>query len=186
MTTPTPHESRGRIVVGVTGSIAAIKAPLLVSQLVQHDYEVIVILTDAASKMVTRATYQALTGGPVIADLWSEIGDTHMGHLEAADDADLFVIAPATANFLGKHAAGIADDALTTALLACVCPVLIAPAMNPRMWDHPFVQRNVATLRDLGHHFIGPEEGRLAEGVVGEGRMTEPAEILDEIERLLD
>ena len=144
-----------------------------------------VSLTESATRMVTRATFQALTGGPVIADLWAEMGETHMGHLEAADDADLFVVAPATADFLAKAAAGIADDALTTALVASDCPVLVAPAMNPRMWANPIVQRNVKTLLDFDFQFIGPVEGRLAEGVVGVGRMSEPEDIAAEIDRRL-
>ncbi len=176
---------RAKVIVGVTGSIASFKACALVSQLVQADREVVVLLTESATRMVTRATFQALTGGPVIADLWAEMGETHMGHLEAADDADLFVVAPATADFLAKAAAGIADDALTTALVASDCPVLVAPAMNPRMWANPIVQRNVKTLLDFDFQFIGPVEGRLAEGVVGVGRMSEPEDIAAEIDRRL-
>ena len=180
------QEANGRTpgVVGVTGSIAAFKAAALVSQLVQRDYDVTVILTESATRMVTPATFQALTRGPVLVDLWASVEANPMGHLESTDHTRAFVVAPATADFIGKVACGIADDALTTSILACTAPVLIAPAMNPRMWANPIVQRNVKSLEDVGYEFLGPVEGRLAEGVTGMGRMMEPEEILAAVERV--
>jgi len=178
-------ESRTRVVVGVTGSIAAFKAAALVSKLVQRDLDVFVVLTRAACRLVTPDTFQALSGHRPLLDLFEAVDDAHMGHLSVVEGASLLVVAPATANFIGKCAAGIADDALTTAVLAAPCPVLVAPAMNPRMWENPAVQENVRRLRDRGYRFAGPEEGRMAEGVTGWGRMVEPHTLLGEIEGLL-
>jgi len=180
----TPSAGR-KLVIGITGSIACYKAAFLVSRLVQEGHEVHVVMTECATRLVTPHTFRALTDRPVLTDLWQETPEYRMGHLAAVDAADLFVVAPATANFLGKCAAGIADDALTTAILACRAPVLLAPAMNPAMWANPIVQSNVKRLKELGYAFLGPEEGRLAEGVLGVGRMSEPEALLAEIRRLL-
>jgi phosphopantothenoylcysteine decarboxylase/phosphopantothenate--cysteine ligase len=185
MTADTGKQHPAKIVIGVTGSIAAYKTAFLVSRLVQLGHEITVILTRAACNLVTPHTFQALTDRPVITDLWESMPATRMGHLAATDAADLFVVAPATANFIGKCSAGIADDALTTSVLACTAPVMIAPAMNPAMWANPIVQNNVKLLEGIGYVFVGPEKGRLAEGIVGIGRMSEPETLLDEIVRRL-
>ncbi|MBI1852805.1 MAG: hypothetical protein HYR85_20890 [Planctomycetes bacterium] len=163
---------RGRIVLGVTGSIAAYKAAELASQLRQRGYDIRVVLTKAAQHFVTPLTFRTLTGNPVLTDLWSEGEEQKAEHIAAIESANLLVVAPATADFLARAAAGLADDALTTTLLAATCPVLVAPAMNHRMWKNRIVQRNVATLRDAGFGFVDPEEGWLAEGESGIGRLA--------------
>jgi len=185
MTREKPHPPGSKIVVGVTGSIACFKTAALVSRLVQLGHRVDVVMTGAATRLVTPHTFRALTDRPVLTDLWAAAPESRMGHLSAVDTAALLVVAPATANFLGKCASGIGDDALTTTVLACRAPILLVPAMNPAMWSNPIVQRNVKTLEDLGYHRVGPETGRLAEGVRGIGRMSEPKTILREIERIL-
>lgn len=172
------------IAFGVTGSVAAYKAADLVSRLVKAQYEVVVLMTAAARELVTDRTFLTLSRNPVICDLW-DMPEWQPGHVALADRAALLVVAPATANFLGKYAGGIADDALTTYALAHVGPVLIAPAMNPKMWNHPAVKDNCVTLRQRGVKFIGPESGRVACGADGEGRMAEPETILAAIRKLV-
>jgi len=173
------------IVLGVTGGIAAYKAAELLRLLVQADAMVDVIMTHNATEFVTPLTFQTLSNRPVHLRTFNLLESSDISHTSLSDRADLIVIAPATANLLGKYANGIADDLLTTTLLAAQAPVLIAPAMNPRMWDHPAVQQNVRTLRDRGVHFIGPEQGEVACKDVGWGRMSEPPVILEAIEALL-
>lgn len=174
-----------RILVGVGGSIAAYKACDLVSKLVQADHTVDVVMTEAAQWFVTALTFGALTHRPVLTEeTWIET-DGPAAHLDASDGADVFVIAPCTANLIGKLAGGIADEIVSTTYLGCEAPVLIAPAMNTRMWKHPRVQANVATLKQDGVTLVGPESGYLAEAEEGIGRMSEPAEILTAIEALL-
>jgi phosphopantothenoylcysteine decarboxylase/phosphopantothenate--cysteine ligase len=170
--------SRGReILVCVTGGIAAFKTATLVSQLVQDGYGVTVAMTPSARRFVTPLTFQALTGRPVLTTLWAAHDPGAMEHLRPTETADLIVVAPATANIIGKLAGGIADDLVSTLLLAAAGPLLLAPAMNTRMWRHPAVQRNVAFLREHGVLFVGPEEGWLACGDVGPGRMSEAEQI---------
>jgi phosphopantothenoylcysteine decarboxylase/phosphopantothenate--cysteine ligase len=153
--------------------------------MVQAGAGVSVVMTEHAARFVTAITFQTLTGRPVHADQFAMPEAWRADHIALADRAELVVVAPATANVLGKLAHGIADDLLSTFLLATPAPVLMAPAMNERMWAHPAVRANVETLRGRGVRFIGPEEGRLACGTVGVGRMAEPEEIMAEIVRIL-
>ena len=173
------------IVVGVTGGIAAYKTAALVSRMVQAGAGITVVMTEHATRFVGPLTFQTLTGRPVPTDLWQPPEAHRADHIALADRAELVVVAPATANILGKLAAGIADDLISTLLLAVDVPVLVAPAMNVRMWRHPAVQDNVRTLLARGVHFAGPADGRLACGDVGVGRMAEPEEILTEIVKLM-
>lgn len=156
------------------GGIAAYKTAAVVSALVQQGCGITVALTRHARRFVGEVTFRALSGRPVSTSLWQTRDSSDMHHLTLSEAADLLVVAPATANILGKLANGIADDLVSTLLLGAACPVLLAPAMNVRMWQHPAVRRNVAFLRDAGYVFVGPEEGWLACGAVGPGRMSEP------------
>ncbi|QKG84683.1 bifunctional phosphopantothenoylcysteine decarboxylase/phosphopantothenate--cysteine ligase CoaBC [Kroppenstedtia pulmonis] len=171
-----------RIVVGVTGGIAVFKAAALVSQLTQRGAEVQVIMTQSATQFVTPLTFQTLSRKPVALDTFEEKDPSVVTHIDIADHADLFVIAPATANILAKLAHGLGDDMLSTTLLATQAPVMIAPAMNVHMYQNPVVQENMEKLRNLGHIFIDPGSGQLACGYVGQGRMEEPEKIISAIE----
>ena len=173
------------ILLGVTGGIAAYKAAALCSSLVQKGADVHVILTESASKFIQPLTFQALSRHHVIVDQFEEKDYTSIAHIDLADRADLMVIAPATANFLAKAAYGIADDMLTTTLLATEAPVMVCPAMNVHMYQHVTVQRNMSLLKERGVLFVEPDEGFLACGYVGKGRMAEPADITEEIIRAL-
>jgi len=173
------------VLVGVTGGIAAYKAAALVSRLVQAGAATNVVMTEHAARFVGPLTFQAITGRPVHTDPFAAPDVYHADHIALADRAEIVVVAPATANCLGKLAHGIADDLLSTVLLAVEAPVLLAPAMNVRMWDHPAVRANVKVLKSRGVHFVGPEEGRLACGVTGQGRMAEPETILAAIIEIL-
>ncbi len=172
------------ILVGVTGGIAAYKAADLVSLLAQEGAAVSVVMTEHAQRFVGPLTFQALSRRPVYTDLFAE-GAYEADHIALADRAEAAVVAPATANAIGKLAGGIADDLLSTVLVALRVPVILAPAMNEAMWNHPAVQANVETLRRRGVRFVGPEEGRLACGTEGPGRMAEPETILAEIVAVL-
>ncbi|GGA33075.1 phosphopantothenoylcysteine decarboxylase [Kroppenstedtia guangzhouensis] len=174
-----------RIVVGVTGGIAVFKAAGLVSQLAQRGADVRVIMTRSASKFVTPLTFQTLSRNPVAVDTFEEKDPSVVSHIDLADHADLFVIAPATANILAKMAHGLGDDMLSTTLLATRAPILIAPAMNVHMYQNPVVQENIRRLKQLGHRFVEPVSGQLACGYVGQGRMEEPERILEVIEEML-
>ncbi len=160
-----------RIVVGVTGGIAAYKAAELVSALRQRGAEVWVVMTASARQLVGEATFRALSARSVATDLW-ELPEFDIEHIALAQFAEVALIAPATANVIGKMAAGIADDLLTTNLLALTCPVIVAPAMNSRMWANAAVQENLRTLRRRGVIVVEPEEGRLACGEEGPGRLA--------------
>lgn len=173
------------IVLGVTGSIAAYKAADLASQLTKAGHEVHVVMTRDAQEFITPLTLQTLSRHPVTADLYDEKADWHPGHIELADNADLLVVAPATANVIAKFAHGIADDTLGAIHLATLAPVLVAPAMNGKMWQHAATQGNVETLKKRGVRFIGPEEGLLACGYEGIGRLWPVEGILEEIESAL-
>jgi len=164
-----------RVVVGVTGGIAAYKACDLVSKLTQAGAQVRVVMTDSAQQLVSPLTFATLSGRPVATDMWAEREE--MAHISLADFAEVFIVAPATANIIGKFAAGIADDLLSTALLTVTCPVLMAPAMNTRMWQNATVQANVERLRERGVVIVEPESGRLACGDTGPGRLP-PTEVL--------
>ncbi len=162
-----------RIILGITGSIAAYKAADIASQLTKLGHEVTCVLTKSALEFVTPLTLQTLSRRPVITDLFAEKDGWQPGHIHLADTADLLLIAPATANILASLAHGFANDALTAIALATRAPVLIAPAMNGKMWLHPATQQNVATLKSWGHQFIDPAEGLLACGYEGVGRLAE-------------
>jgi len=168
-----------RIVVGITGGIAAYKVPELVRLLVKAGHEVRCAATEHALQFVTRPTLETVSGAPLYCDLFASGGTEH---ISLKDWGELLVVAPATANIIGKVAAGVADDALSTLLLAFSAkPVVMAPAMNSDMWAHPAVQRNLATLRGWGIGIVGPAEGELACGVSGTGRMAEPGAIAEAI-----
>jgi phosphopantothenoylcysteine decarboxylase/phosphopantothenate--cysteine ligase len=173
------------LLLGVTGSIAAYKAADLASKLTQEGALVDVILTPAAEKFVTPLTFQSVTGRKAFteADLWG--GEAHVLHVGLGHSADLLVLAPCTANTLAKLAHGIADNLLTITALAARGPILIAPAMDVGMFSHPATQENLAKLVERGAHIAGPAEGRMASGLVGKGRMVEPAELLGHIRLVL-
>jgi phosphopantothenoylcysteine decarboxylase/phosphopantothenate--cysteine ligase len=173
------------VVLGVGGGIAAYKACELARLVVKGRGTVRVAMTRAATEFVKPLTFQALSGAPVLVDLFAPETEATYGHLRLAREADLLVIAPATADLLARLRAGMADDAVTTTALAATCPVLLAPAMNTRMWRNAAVQENVAALRARGWHVVGPASGELADGDVGEGRLAEPEEIAVAASRLL-
>lgn len=174
-----------RIVVGVTGGIAAYKTVELVSQLRKAAAEVHVIMTEAATRFVAPLTFATLSGHQVVTDMFVEPAQWEVMHVSLADSADAVVIAPATANTIAHIANGIADDMLTAVALATRAPIIVAPSMNVHMLDHPLVQENIARLRRLGHHVLECEEGQLACGYTGKGRLPDPATIVKEIERVL-
>jgi len=165
------------VVLGVTGSIAAYKAADLTSRLAQAGVAVTVIMTANAQRLVQPQTFLTLARNPVITDLW-EMPDWQPGHIALSERAAVLVIAPATANLLAKLAHGLADDALSTYALSHRGAVVVAPAMNPRMWAHPAVQANCAVLRERGVRFVGPDCGRVACGEDGVGRMAAVEDIL--------
>jgi phosphopantothenoylcysteine decarboxylase / phosphopantothenate---cysteine ligase len=171
-----------RIVLGITGGIAAFKAASVASQLTQRGADVRVIMTEAATRFITPLTLQVLSRNHVAVDTFDERNPAVVAHIDLADHVDLFVIAPATANLIAKLALGLADDMLSTTLLATRAPIVIAPAMNVHMYQNPAVRRNMEELRRRGIHVIEPGEGQLACGYVGQGRMAEPEEILAWIE----
>jgi phosphopantothenoylcysteine decarboxylase / phosphopantothenate---cysteine ligase len=173
------------VVLGVGGGIAAYKACELARLVVKGRGTVRVAMTRAATKFVQPLTFQAISGAPVLVDLFDPASEATYGHLSLARGADLLVIAPATADLVARLRAGMADDAVTTTALAVTCPVLLAPAMNTRMWRNPVVQENLAALRARGFHVVGPGSGELADGDVGEGRLAEPEEIAVAATRLL-
>lgn len=164
-------ERRKMIVVGVSGSIAAYKAADLVSKLVKADYDVYVVMTENAKQFIGPLTLQTLSRNPVMSNVFDEKDSWRPGHIDLADRADLLLVAPATANVIAKLAQGLADDPIGEIALATLAPLLIAPAMNGKMWLHAATKANVETLRSRGVHFIGPEEGMLACGYNGIGRL---------------
>ncbi|MCY9414899.1 bifunctional phosphopantothenoylcysteine decarboxylase/phosphopantothenate--cysteine ligase CoaBC, partial [Bacillus haynesii] len=166
------------ILLGVSGGIAVYKAAALTSKLVQAGANVKVIMTKSACEFVSPLTFQALSRNEVYTNTFEEPNPRVIAHIDAADWADLVIVAPATANVIGKLASGIADDMLTTTLLATTAPVWIAPAMNVHMYDHPAVQRNISVLYKDGYRFIEPSEGYLACGYIGKGRLEEPERIV--------
>jgi phosphopantothenoylcysteine decarboxylase/phosphopantothenate--cysteine ligase len=168
-----------RIVLGVTGSIAAYKAADLASRLTRAGALVDAVLTHAAQQFVTLLTFQSLTGRKAYGDLWGE--EAHVVHVGLGESADLLAIAPATADVMAKMAHGLADDLLTATALTARCPILIAPAMDGAMFEHPATQANLKTLVERGLTVVGPDEGRMASGFTGRGRMVEPAELFGHI-----
>lgn len=175
-----------RILLGVTGGIAAYKSADLCSKLLQADCEVQVVMTPGALNFVSALTFQTLSRRRVYTDMFSLLDDVRVEHIAIADWAELAIVAPATADFLAKYAHGLADDALTTVLAAFSGTVLLAPAMNPKMWAHAACQDNVATLRRRGVNFVGPNSGPVACGSVGVGRMAEVAEIIQAASQLAE
>jgi phosphopantothenoylcysteine decarboxylase/phosphopantothenate--cysteine ligase len=173
------------IVLGVTGGIAAYKALEIVRLLVKDGARVRVIMTPNAQQFVTPLSFQTLSGNPVATETFSLTQESEIGHIRLADTADTILIAPATANVIAKLAYGLADDLLTTVLLATTAPVLIAPAMNVHMYAHPVVQENMRKLTSLGYRFIEPAEGFLACGYEGKGRLADPEDIVEEVRAAL-
>ena len=174
-----------QIVLGVTGSIAAYKAVLLLRELTARGAEVTVVMSANAEHFVGALTFRTLSGRPVLSSLFDPQSEEAVEHVALAERADAFVVAPATANLLAKAAHGIADDFLTTLLLATRCPVLMAPAMDGGMWDHAAVQANVETLRERGVTVLEPEAGALASGLSGRGRLPEVPTLVEAVERAL-
>ncbi len=170
-----------RIVLGVTGGIAAYKAAELVRLLGKQGAEVQVAMTEGATHFVTATTFQALSGKPVYLDQWDARMPNAMAHIDLSRAADLIVVAPASADFLARVVHGMADDLLATMVLARDCPLLVAPAMNRQMWENPATQRNVRQLQADGVQILGPASGEQACGEVGVGRMLEPEEIVEEV-----
>jgi phosphopantothenoylcysteine decarboxylase/phosphopantothenate--cysteine ligase len=173
------------VVLGVTGGIAAYKAVEVASRLRKLGATVYVVMTRAAANFVTPLTFREISGNPVVTTLWDEPKMWNVEHIALAARADLFLIAPATANVIGKLAAGIADDMLTTAAMATTAPVLLAPAMNCDMYRNPVVQANLARLAGLGYHILPPDDGPLACGAEGPGRLPDPAVIVEKAAALL-
>ena len=174
-----------KVVLGVTGGIAAYKAVEIASRLRKKGAEVHVIMTQEATHFVAPLTFREITGQPVTTDMWTEPSHWHVAHIALAQLAEVFLIAPATANIIAKAAAGIADDMLTTTLLAVKAPIFFAPAMNSAMYENPVTQENIAKLLRLGWHKIEPAEGYLACGTAGVGRLPEPVDIIGEMEKTL-
>ena len=170
------------ILLGITGGIAAYKSASFARLLIKSGYDVRVIMTASAQAFITPLTLQALTGNPVHIDLLDESAELGMGHIELAKWADLLIIAPATANTIAKLAMGIADDLLTTVCLATTAPILVAPAMNQQMWQHPSVKLNLQTLTDYDYEIIQPASGEQACGDIGEGRLPEPEQLLEYVQ----
>ena len=168
-----------RIILGITGGVAAYKAAELARLMVKDGLDVQVVMTEAARHFIGAATFQAITGHPVFTDLWDERVDNGMAHIDLTRGADLILVAPTSADFLAKLAHGRADDLLSTLCLARDCPLLLAPAMNRQMWEAPATQRNARQLREDGVTLLGPDSGEQACGETGFGRMLEPDDLLD-------
>lgn len=173
-----------KIVLGVSGGIAVYKAVELLRLYVKAGAEVNVIMTKSAQEFVTPLTFQTLSGNPVHTELFDLFQEKEIGHISLADRADLFVLAPATANLVGKVASGLADDLLTTAIMATKAPVLFVPAMNVNMWENPIYRQNEEKLRGLGYHFMEPATGLLACGWEGKGKLPDPEAIFLETQRI--
>lgn len=173
-----------RILLGITGGIAAYKAAELVRLLVKAGYDVQCVMTEAAQHFIGAATLQALSGKPVLMKLWGEASGDGMDHIRLSREADAILIAPTSANFIAKLAHGLADDLLSTLCLARACPLAVAPAMNKQMWDNLATQRNLVQIRQDGINVIGPASGEQACGELGMGRMLEPETLLIELEAL--
>ena len=178
------HTHSKRIVLGITGGIAAYKAAELTRLLVKDGHDVQVVMTEAAMHFVGTATLQALSGKPVLTQLWNASSGNGMAHIDLSRAADAILIAPASANFIAKLAYGLADDLLSTLCLARACPLAVAPAMNKQMWDNPATQRNLAQIRQDGIAIFGPASGEQACGELGMGRMLEPETLAIELEAL--
>lgn len=173
------------IIVGVTGSIAAYKAADLVSKLSKRGFEIHVVMTRGAQQFITPLTFQTLSRNPVVTDIFDGAHGWKPGHIDLADRANLLLIAPATANIIAELASGLADNPIAEIALATLTPVLIAPAMNGKMWQHAATQHNVALLQSRGVEFIGPEEGLLACGYEGLGRLWNVDAIVERAAEML-
>ena len=169
------------VVLGVTGGIAAYKSAEIASQLKKQGHDVYVIMTKHATEFIAPLTFETLTNHPVVVDMFTRETPWEVEHIALAKRADVFLVAPASANFLGKYANGIADDMLTTTVLATKAPVVLAPAMNTNMWSNAIVQKNVEALKSFGVSMVGPGSGYLACGDLGQGRMSEPEEIVEAV-----
>jgi phosphopantothenoylcysteine synthetase/decarboxylase len=177
------------ILLGVAGGVAAYKAVDLASKLTARGARVSTVMTEAACRLVGPKSFEAVTRSAVYTTMWNRSEEYEISHIALVDSADLVVVAPATANIIGKIAGGICDDLLSTVLCACWPRIesgaaLLAPAMNDKMWANPVVQNNVKTVKELGFQLIGPVEGRLACGAEGLGRMSEPQDITEAIETI--
>jgi len=173
------------ILLGVSGGVAAYKAVDLASRLTAGGAKVNTIMTENACRLIGPKSFEAVTNSAVYTTLWNTTQEYKISHINLADWADIVVVAPATANIIGKIANGICDDLLSTTLCACWAkPTLLAPAMNNNMWTNAAVQRNIKTVKGMGFKLIGPEKGRLACGTEGIGRMSEPQDILEAIEKI--
>ena len=181
---PSPLNNK-RVVLGVTGSIACYKAADLASKLVQNGALVDVILTSAATQFVSELTFRSITHRSVFTDLYSSESELSINHVALAETADIIIIAPTTANTIAKIANGISDDVLTTTILATRAPIIIAPAMDANMFDNAATQANVTTLITRGVFIAGPANGRLASGLIGQGRMVEPSDIISSANMIL-
>jgi phosphopantothenoylcysteine decarboxylase/phosphopantothenate--cysteine ligase len=179
------HLKHLNVLLGVTGGIAAYKAVGLASRLTVAGAKVKTVMTENACRLVGPESFGAVTHSAVFTSLWSSSEDYEVGHIALAEWADMVVVVPATANMIGKVANGICDDLLSSVLCACwAAPILLAPAMNDNMWNNPAVQRNVKVVKQMGFRLIGPEKGRLACGTEAIGRMSEPQDILQAIEKI--
>ena len=174
-----------KVTVGLTGGIACYKVPYLIRALTKAEAEVQVIMTDGATEFITPLTLETVSQRPVARQMFPPDRYIATRHIDMAQWPDLIVIAPATANFIGKVSSGICDDLLTTVVCAATCPVMIAPAMNPQMWSNPITKRNVNMLKGLGYRFVGPDEGEMACEEAGVGRMCEPAQLFTAVEAFL-
>jgi len=171
--------------IGITGGIASYKIADLVSKLKKSDFDVIVMMTESATRFITPLTLKTLSGREVITDLWTESQEWKVQHIGIAEQMDVLVIAPATANFIAKMAHGLADDLLSTVVLANTAPVLVVPSMNTNMFENKIVQNNIKTLQSYGYHFVDPDSGLLACGVTGKGRLPEIEDIYQQIMKIL-
>ena len=184
-----PEIKNTNILLGVSGGIAAYKVVDLASKLTAAGAKVKTVMTDAACELIGPKSFEAVTGSTVFTSLWDTPGEYEIDHIALVDWADIVVVAPATANIIGKIANGICDDLLSTLLCAATALIesgaaLLAPAMNNNMWENPAVQRNIKTIKQMGFQLTGPETGRLACGTEGIGRMSEPQEIIKAIEKI--
>ncbi len=175
-----------KILLGVTASIAAYKAATLVRLLIKEGAEVQVVMTPAAKEFITPVTLSALSGKPVYSDLFSGTSGEWNSHVDMGLWADLFLVAPVTATTMGKMAGGIADNLLVTTYLSCKCPVILAPAMDLEMYQHPSTARNIEILKSDGNRIIEPGTGELASGLYGKGRMEEPESILEQVKSFFE
>ena len=181
----TPSLAGREFVVAVSGGIAAYKVATVVSQLAQRGGGVTVAMTESATRFVGPTTFRALSGRDVLTSLWESPDAADPQHIGLTRQADILILAPATANMIGKIANGICDDLVSTMIIAADCPILLAPSMNDRMWAHPAVQENLTRLREFGCHFVGPLEGWLACRAVGPGRMADPDDIVSAANEIL-